>query len=78
MTAIRRWLLRLVAGLRDGRAEIALAREIDAHLQLLEDTFRAQGMDAEHARLAARRAFGGVEQVKEHHRDARSFRWLRD
>ena len=30
------------------------------------------------ARLAARRAFGGVEQAKEHHRDARMFRWIDD
>src|SRR4029453_10821294 len=34
------------------------------------------GMDPEEARYAARRAFGGVEQVKEHQRDARMFRWL--
>src|SRR5262245_26083432 len=33
-------------------------------------------MDADEARRAARRAFGGVEQVKEHQRDARMFRWL--
>lgn len=26
--------------------------------------------------MAARREFGGVEQAKEHQRDARSFRWL--
>jgi hypothetical protein len=28
------------------------------------------------ARFAAARAFGGVEQAKEHQRDARGFRWL--
>ena len=33
-------------------------------------------MPRDDARLAARRAFGGVEQVKEHQRDARGFRWL--
>jgi ABC-type antimicrobial peptide transport system permease subunit len=32
-------------------------------------------MDTEEARDAARRAFGGVEQAKEHQR-ARTFRWL--
>src|SRR5262245_9369406 len=33
-------------------------------------------MDAKAARNAALRAFGGVEQVKEHQREARMFRWL--
>jgi predicted permease len=33
-------------------------------------------MSRDDARLAARRAIGGVEQVKEHQRDARGFRWL--
>lgn len=35
-------------------------------------------MPLEEARLAARRASGGVEQAKELHRDARSFVWLED
>ena len=35
-------------------------------------------MSPEEARLAATRAFNGVEQTKELHRDARSFRWLDD
>ncbi len=56
-----------------------LAREIRAHLALLEDKFIAQGMTPADATLAARRAFGGgVEQVKERHRDARAFRWVAD
>lgn len=76
MAPIRRFLLRLLSFFRSGRAEAELAREINAHLQLLEDDFLAQGMSPAEARSAARRAFGGVEQVKEHQRDARSFRWL--
>lgn len=76
MAAIRRALLRFVSFFRSGRAESDLAREIRSHLQLLEDQFLAQGMSAGDARAAARRAFGGVEQVKEHQRDARSFRWI--
>ena len=73
---MRRFLLRLLAFFRSGRAEHDLAREINAHLQLLEEGFVAQGMTPEGARYAARRAFGGVEQVKERQRDERSFRWL--
>jgi putative ABC transport system permease protein len=73
---MRRTILRLLSSFRSSRAERELAREIRAHLQLLEDEYIASGMDAEEARYAARRAFGGVEQVKEHQREARTFRWL--
>ena len=58
------------------RAEQEMVREIAAHLALLEDEFLRQGMDLAEARLAARRAYGGVEQAKELHRDARSLFWL--
>jgi putative ABC transport system permease protein len=74
---MRRFLLRLLTFLRSHRAEAELAREIDAHLQLLEDSFVAEGLSAEEARDAARRRFGGdVEQTKLRQRDARSFRLL--
>src|SRR5919112_2223570 len=76
MTEIRRFLARLLTTIHLRRAETELAREINAHLQLLEDEHVAKGMSREDARLAARRAFGGVEQTKAHHRDARGFRWL--
>lgn len=76
MASIRRAIRRLLSSVRSGRAEAELAREIESHLRLLEDRFLAQGMSAREARSAARRAFGGVEQVKEHQRDARSFRAL--
>jgi putative ABC transport system permease protein len=73
---MRRFIGRLVTSFRSGRAESDLSREISGHLQLLEDDFVAKGMSREDARYAARRAFGGVEQAKEHQRDARSFRRL--
>jgi hypothetical protein len=73
---MRRTVLRLLSSFRSSRAERELAREIHSHLQLLEDQYIAKGMDAAEARDAALRAFGGVEQVKEHQRDVRMFRWL--
>lgn len=76
MTTIRRFVLRLLSFFRPGAAEAELSREIHSHLQLLEDKFVSNGMPRNEARLAARRAFGGVEQAKEHQRDARGFRWL--
>ncbi len=75
---LRRLVLRLWSFFRHDAAEAELSREIRSHLQLLEDEYVAKGMSRGDARLAARRAFGGVEQVKELQRDARGFRWLDD
>ena len=66
MSAIRRAALRLISFFRPISAETDLAREIATHLQLLEDRFIGEGMTAEDARYAAKRAFGAVEQAKEH------------
>src|SRR5437773_6981378 len=76
MRAIRRLLAKLENFFFRGRAERDLAREIDAHLALLQDDFEGRGMTPEEARRAARRAYGGVEQAKKLHRDERSFVWL--
>ena len=76
MAKVRRFLRRVVTLFRPSRAESDLSREINAHLQLLEDKHVAEGMSRDEARYAARRTFGGVEQAKEQQRDARSFRWL--
>lgn len=78
MTTIRRFVFRLLSSFRSGAAEAELSREIQSHLQLLEDEHVAKGLSRDAARLAARRAFGGVEQAKERQRDARGFRWLED
>jgi putative ABC transport system permease protein len=78
MATVQRFLLRLVHFFRPHRAESELERELAAHLGVLEDEYKRRGMADDDARLAARRALGGVAQVKELHRDARSFRWLND
>jgi putative ABC transport system permease protein len=71
-----RFLHKLRNFLQPGRAERDLAREIGSHLELLEDDFRRRGMSAEEARVAAKRAYGGIEQAKELHREERSWFWL--
>ena len=43
------------------RAEQDLVREVASHLAMLEDEFLRQGMTLDEARMAARRAYGGVE-----------------
>ena len=78
MAPLRQFLLRIFSLFRASAAERELSKEIASHLGLIEDQFIGQGMSPADAKLAARRAFGGVEQTKEHQRDARSFRWIDD
>ena len=73
-----RALRRLYNFVRPSRAESELEREVAAHLSLLAADCQRRGMTAEESRLAARRALGGVEQLKELHRAERSFLWLED
>ena len=53
-----------------------LKDEIQAHLDLLAEEHERRGLSSAEARLAARRDFGGVEQMKEAYRDQRGFRWI--
>ena len=73
---MKRFLARCYAFLRPARAEAELEREVASHLALIEEDFLRRGMSPPDARLAARRAYGGVDLAKELHRDARSFQWL--
>ena len=75
---MRRFLERLLNLLRVRRPDHDLAREIDAHLALLQDAYEARGLSPDAARRAARLALGNVDHVKAQHRDARSFRWIED
>jgi predicted permease len=75
---MRRFLERLLNLLRLRRPDHDLAREIDAHLALLQDTYEARGLSPDAARRAARLALGNAGHVKELHRDARSFRLIED
>ncbi|MGA8731268.1 MAG: ABC transporter permease, partial [Terracidiphilus sp.] len=72
----RRTIAKLFTILRNDRAEQDLTREIASHLALLEDELQRRGMTPDEARIAARQAFSGIEQVKQAHRDQRSVLWL--
>jgi len=76
MISWRTLLAKTRALLRNRRADDGAAREIAAHLALLEEEYERRGMPPEQARLAARRALGGAEQARQAHRDARSLLWL--
>jgi hypothetical protein len=52
--------------------------EMRAHLARETEQNIARGMAPDQARCAARRAFGGLEQIKERERDARGLPWLED
>jgi predicted permease len=73
---MRRLWAKLANLLRPTRAEREMNREIDGHLALIVDEFLRRGMSPEEAGLAARRAYGGIEQAKELHRQERSFLWI--
>ena len=75
---MRRLMLRILNVFRRGPAEHELTREMDAHLEMLEDEHVRRGQTPDDARLAARRAMGSVALTKDLHRDARSFAWLDD
>jgi predicted permease len=72
----RRIIAKLRSLVANEHAEEDLAREVASHLTLLADEFERRGMSPEKARLAARRAYGGVEQAKQAHRDERSLWWI--
>jgi len=78
MTALRVALSRVLALLGGGWRERDLDEEIDTHLALLAERYRAQGMTAVEARAAARRSFGGLQQIKEECRDVLVVRWRND
>src|SRR5215472_12945747 len=73
---MRRFLAQVAILFRGRAAEREMSREIESHLALLEENFRARGLPPHEAKLAAQRAYGGVEQAKELHREARSLVWL--
>jgi predicted permease len=68
-------LRRLRAVFRKEQLDAEMAEEMRAHLELQAAENEKRGMSIDEARYAARRAFGGVEQIKERARDGRG--WVR-
>jgi predicted permease len=75
---MRTLLVRVTALLTRRRLDAQLDEEVRAHLDLVAADFERRGMSPEDASYAARRAFGGVEPMKERYRDRRGFRWIED
>lgn len=73
-----RWMQRLRMTFQRSRLDAELEEEIRTHLEMATEEYVRQGMSLEDARRAARRSFGGVEQVRQRHREARGLPWLED
>lgn len=73
---LRSGVARFFALFRKEKFDRELEDEIRAHLELAELDAVASGSTPEDARQASRRHFGGIETMKENHRDQRSVRWL--
>src|SRR4051812_22269781 len=75
-----RWLPRAISFFRNvtsrQKDELDIAAELSAHLDLLIEEKLRSGMKLDEAKRAAKIELGGVEQVKEQVRDARTGAWL--
>jgi len=68
---------RLRALLHGEAVDHDLSDEIRLHLDLeADEIMRVEGLPAEEARRRARLAFGGVERIREEHRDVRGTGWI--
>jgi len=67
---------RLTALFSIGRWDRELSEEVEVHLEMRAAELRQQGVDPDAAREAARREFGGIEQMKEAYRDRRGVPWI--
>ena len=70
---VRPFLSRVLDVILRRSRERRLADEVQSHLDLLTDEYVSRGLPVNEARLAARKTFGGVEQMKERYRDRRGF-----
>ena len=76
MKALRQLANRLLALARWRRLDEELDAEIGAHIEMAERDAIRSGLSVEEARREARRSFGGIEQIREAHREERSARWV--
>ncbi|HTM35706.1 MAG TPA: ABC transporter permease [Terriglobales bacterium] len=76
MTWLKLLLQRLRASFSHPQIDQELDMEMASHLEIAIEENLKQGMSVEEARRQASVRFGGVEQAKQQHREARGFLWL--
>ena len=62
---------RFLAVFRRGRLDQELSAEVEFHIAMLEEEKIQLGLAPADAKAAARREFGGIDQMKERYREAR-------
>jgi putative ABC transport system permease protein len=70
------WLARLGALVRNRAVDHEFDEEIRTHIEMATEEYLRQGLSPAAAARAARRDFGGVDQVKQRHREARGLAWI--
>src|ERR1700736_288448 len=75
MPTIRSWFSRLTGLFTKNGRDQEMTEELHQHLEALTERNIAAGMSPNDARNAARREFGGVEQIKEAAREQRVWMW---
>ena len=73
---LRAGWMRLAGFLRPSRAEADFSAELESHLEMHVDEGLRNGLSADEARRQALIRFGGAEQIRQAHRERRTFRWL--
>lgn len=76
MRTLRVLLSRLLDIFLSGRRDRRVREELQQHLDLLTEEHLRRGLSRTEAELAARRSFGGVDQVMASYRDQRGWPWL--
>lgn len=76
MTGLRVIAARCIGAFRRRRSDADLSLEIDSHLEALIDEYVRRGVTRHEALAAARRDFGGIEQMKDTYRDQRGLPFL--
>src|SRR5262245_32344938 len=72
------WLHRLRSLFRRNAVERELDDELMFHLEQQIAAYVSQGLHPDQARRRAWPEFGGLDQIKEEHRDARGVSWVED
>ena len=73
---LRARLSRLLFVLERRRVDADVRQEIDAHLDLLTERYRSQGMSPDEAYVTARRQFGNPSTLRQDIHDMNSLQWL--
>jgi len=76
LIAMRVLASRLLGLFRRKGFDHGMDEEFESHLEMLAERFVSQGMTKAEARLAAKRQFGGVTQIKEELRESSSLAFL--